>query len=225
MIQRLAEWEEWPWLAPPPGARQLAGWAVLPLRAFLGLTFCFAGLQKLANPGFFSASNPSSIQSQLAGAARRSPIHGLVAPLVHVAVPLGLFIAFAELAVGLGTILGLWTKIAAVGGILISFGLFLTVSFHSNPYYTGSDIVFVFAWTPLLLAGSGGVLSADDLLARVAAQTGGIRSVRGRARAIRAGPTGMRFLRVRTLPGPRWRALRAGAVSLPSEEVPSGSPA
>src|SRR5579864_4658267 len=167
-IQRMIKWDEWPWLAPPPGARQLAGWAVLPLRAFLGVTFCFAGLQKLANPGFFSASDPSSIQSQLAGAARRSPIHGLVAPLVHVAVPLGLFIAFAELAVGLGAILGLWTRMAALGGILISFGLFLTVSFHSNPYYTGSDIVFAFAWTPLLLAGSGGVLSADSLLAHVA---------------------------------------------------------
>jgi len=164
----MTEWDEWPWLNPPPGALHLAGWAVLPLRAFLGFTFCFAGLQKLANPGFFSASNPSSIQSQLAGAARRSPIHGLIAPLAHVAVPLGLFIAFAELAVGLGAILGLRTRIAAFGGIVISFGLFLTVSFHSNPYYTGSDIVFVFAWTALLLGGSGGVLSADGLLTHVA---------------------------------------------------------
>ena len=167
-IQRMADWDEWPWLRPPRGARQLAGWALLPLRAFLGFTFCFAGLQKLANPGFLSASNPSSIQSQLAGAARRSPIHGLIAPLAHVAVPLGMFIALAELAVGLGAILGLWTRIAALGGILISFGLFLTVSFHSNPYYTGSDIVFVFAWTALLLGGSGGVLSVEGLLTHVA---------------------------------------------------------
>ena len=39
--------------------------------------------------------------------------------------------------------------------------LFLTVSFHSAPYYTGADIVFAFAWTPLLLAGSGSVVSLD----------------------------------------------------------------
>jgi len=39
--------------------------------------------------------------------------------------------------------------------------LFLTVSFHSVPYYTGADIVFAFAWTPLLLAGSGSMLSLD----------------------------------------------------------------
>ena len=112
-----------------------------------------------------NASNPASIQSQLAGAARRSPIHSLIAPLVHVAVPLGLLIAFAELAIGLGALLGLWTRMAAAGGLALSLGLFFTISFHSSPYYTGSDIVFVFAWTPLLLAGSGGVLSVDALVA------------------------------------------------------------
>ncbi len=36
---------------------------LLPLRAFLGFTFCFAGLQKLANPQFFDAADPASIQA------------------------------------------------------------------------------------------------------------------------------------------------------------------
>lgn len=137
----------------------------MPLRAFLGFTFCFAGLQKLANPGFFSVGNPASIQSQLAGAARSSPVHALISPLTHVAVPLGVIIAFAELAIGIGTLLGLWQRAAAGGGILLAFMLFLTVSFHSSPYYTGADIVFVFAWTPLLLAGAGPLLSLDATLA------------------------------------------------------------
>jgi thiosulfate dehydrogenase [quinone] large subunit len=141
------------------------GRALLPLRAFLGFTFCFAGLQKLANPGFFQASNPGSIQVQLAGAARRSPIHSLISPLTHVAVPLGLLIAVAELAIGLGTLLGLWQRLAAAGGVALSLMLFLTVSFHSSPYYTGADIVFAFAWTPLLLAGAGPILSADAAIA------------------------------------------------------------
>jgi thiosulfate dehydrogenase [quinone] large subunit len=83
-----------------------------------------------------------------------------------VAVPLGIVIAFSELAIGLGTLLGLWARAAAVGGMVVAFMLFLTVSFHSHPYYTGSDIVFIFAWTPLILAGAGGVLSADAFLAR-----------------------------------------------------------
>jgi thiosulfate dehydrogenase (quinone) large subunit len=157
-------WLDPQWLGPPPRARFSTGWALLPLRAFLGFTFAFAGLQKLANPDFFDASNPASIQAQLAGVALRSPVHSLIGPLTHVAVPLGLLIAFGEVAVGLGTLLGLWTRVAAAGGLALSFMLFLTISYHSSPYYTGSDIVFVFAWMPLVVAGAGGVLSADAVL-------------------------------------------------------------
>ena len=150
---------------PASSAPYVLGRALLPLRAFLGFTFCFAGLQKLANPRFFDAADPASIQSQLAGAARRSPVHALISPLAHVAVPLGILIAFGELAVGVGTLLGLRARLAAAGGLALSLMLFLTVSFHSAPYYTGADIVFAFAWTPLLLAGSGPVLSLDAAIA------------------------------------------------------------
>jgi thiosulfate dehydrogenase (quinone) large subunit len=40
---------------PPQAAPQVPGRVLLPLRAFLGFTFCFAGLQKLANPRFFES--------------------------------------------------------------------------------------------------------------------------------------------------------------------------
>jgi thiosulfate dehydrogenase [quinone] large subunit len=143
----------------------MAGWALLPLRAFLGITFVFAGLQKLANPAFFNSANPASIQAQLAAAQRISPIHALLGPTSHVAVLVGLVIALGELAIGLGTLLGFLARTAAVGGLVLSFLLFLTVSYHSHPYYTGSDIVFVFAWMPLVIAGAGGVLSVDAALA------------------------------------------------------------
>jgi thiosulfate dehydrogenase [quinone] large subunit len=143
----------------------MAGWALLPLRAFLGITFVFAGLQKLANPAFFNSANPASIQAQLAAAQRISPIHSLLGPTSHVAVLVGLVIALGELAIGLGTLLGFLARTAAVGGLVLSFLLFLTVSYHSHPYYTGSDIVFVFAWMPLVIAGAGGVLSVDAALA------------------------------------------------------------
>lgn len=169
--------------SPPPGASQTAAWALLPLRAFLGLTFCYAGLQKLANPAFLQSANPASIQSQLAAAARRSPIHVFLGPLVHVAVPLGLLIALGEIAVGLGTLLGLYARAAAVGGALISLMLFLAVSFHTNPYYTGSDIGFVFAWLPFVVAGAGS-LSADALIVEAAARA---RSRTGNRRAVDPG--------------------------------------
>ncbi len=157
--------------APPPRPFALSGWALLPLRAFLGFTFCFAGLQKLANPNFFDANSPSSIQAQLIASIRISPLHLLLGHLLRFAVPIGVLIALAELAVGLGALLGLWTRVAAAGGLVLSLTLYLTVSFHSSPYYTGADIVFLFAWIPLLLAGSGGVLSLDAVIAaRVAAE-------------------------------------------------------
>jgi thiosulfate dehydrogenase [quinone] large subunit len=171
----------------PVPAPDVLGRVLLPLRAFLGFTFCFAGLQKLANPRFFDASDPASIQAQLAGAARRSPIHVLISPLAHVAVPLGIVIAFGELAVGVGTLLGFRAKIAAAGGVALSLMLFLTVSFHSSPYYTGADIVFAFAWTPLLLAGSGSVLSLDAAVANRAGKQAGHRAGPGGWQAWRTG--------------------------------------
>ena len=158
----------WVWLRPPPAASAIAGWALLPLRAFLGFTFCFAGLQKLANPAFFRASNPAGIQAQMMAASRHSPIHALLTPLAHHGVLIGAVIALGEVAVGVGTLVGLLTRIAALGGALISLNLFLAVSFHTNPYYVGSDIVFMFAWLPLIVTG-GGQFSADAVFANLAA--------------------------------------------------------
>src|SRR6202030_2898863 len=119
------------------------------------------------------AADPASIQAQLAGAARRSPVHALISPLTHVAVPLGILIALGELAVAVGTLLGFRARLAAAAGLVLSVMLFLTVSFHSAPYYTGADIVFAFALTPLLLAGTGSVLSLDAAVADWAAKQAG----------------------------------------------------
>ncbi len=162
------------WWKPPYNPRFAAGWALLPLRAFLGVTFIFAGLQKLANPNFFNSSSPVSIQAQMIGAAHRSPIHSLISPLTHVAVLVGLVMALGELAVGLGTLFGILSRVAAIGGTLISASLFLAISFHSSPYFTGSDIVFTFAWLPLVVAGDGGVMSIENLMhIRTLKQMGG----------------------------------------------------
>lgn len=84
------------------------GWALLPLRAFLGVTFVVAALQKLANPTFFDARSPTSIQAQTRSFVHTSPIGGLVGLAAHHAALLGLLIALGELAVGIGTLLGIW---------------------------------------------------------------------------------------------------------------------
>ena len=130
----------------------------------------FAGLQKLANPNFFNAASPNSIQSQLIASARLSPIHLLISHLVQFAKPLGIIISLAEIAIGVGALVGLWMRVAALGGAILSLSLFLTVSFHASPFYTGADIVFFFAWLPLVVSGSGSRFSADGWIARRAAQ-------------------------------------------------------
>lgn len=152
-------------LHAPVRAWALAEWALLPLRAFLGATFIYAGLQKLDNPNFFNKKSPISIYNQLIAASRTSPIHVILSHLEGVAKPIGLAMAFGELFVGVGVLLGLWTRVAAIGGAIISFSLFLTVSFHASPWFTGADIVYFFAWMPLILAGGGTRLSADAWIA------------------------------------------------------------
>lgn len=148
----------------PVRAWALSEWALLPLRIFLGATFFFAGLQKLANPTFFNSKNPSGIHAQMLAAARFSPLHSLLSHLVGVSTPIGLTIAWAEVFIGLGALFGLWTRIAAAGGAVLSLSLFFAVSFHSSPYYTGADIVFFFAWMPLIISGSSSRLSVDALV-------------------------------------------------------------
>ena len=158
-------------VSPSRFARLLStpGASLLVLRAFLGVTFTFAGLQKLANPNFFRATAPGSFQQQLQGSILTSPLHHLLNPALHASTPVALVISFGEVAVGLGTLLGLFGRIAAVGGLLLSFSFFLTVSFNDNPYYYGPDIVFLFAWTPFVLSGPG-AWSLDALFAKRAAR-------------------------------------------------------
>src|SRR5579863_6036872 len=116
-------------LAAQPGAH------LLPVRGFLGVTFTFAGLQKLANPAFFRASSPTSIQQQLADVRATSPVHELIALAQHAPVLFGVLIALGELAAGLATLAGLLTRAAAGGGMLLSLTFFLTVSWTTSPYY------------------------------------------------------------------------------------------
>ena len=129
-------------------------WSLWPLRLFLGGTFTFAGLQKLANPAYLDSSSPTSVQATILSLQHSSPIGFLLVASAHAPKLVGVLIALGELAVGLAAITGLWVRLTAAGGMLLSLTFFLTVSFHTQPYYYGSDIVFVFAWSVPLIAGA-----------------------------------------------------------------------
>ncbi|MEU1079149.1 DoxX family protein [Streptomyces sp. NPDC005908] len=140
-----------------------ARYALLPLRIFLGITFVYAGLDKLTDSAFLKDSGAGSIGDMMRAVRDSSAVPGLVDMALESPVGFGYAIAFGELAVGIGALLGLLTRIAALGGALISLSLWLTVSWAADPYYYGNDLPYLMGWIPLILAGAP-LLSVDAVL-------------------------------------------------------------
>ncbi|MGW0362076.1 DoxX family protein [Streptomyces sp. NPDC002990] len=140
-----------------------ARYALLPLRIFLGVTFVYAGLDKLTDPAFLSATGEGSIGELMRGVRDSSALPALVDLGLKSPVGFAVVLAVGELLVGLGVLAGLLTRIASAGGALISLSLWLTVSWAVTPYYYGNDLIYLMAWTPLLLAGAP-YLSLDSLI-------------------------------------------------------------
>lgn len=154
--------------APPPAAQQAAvsdrwvAYAILPLRLFLGVTFLYAGLQKISDPGFLTPGAPTYIGTQLAGFAAHSPIAFLINTFALPAPQLtGIAVIVAELAIGAATVVGLWTRWAAAAGALVNFVLFLTASWTVQPYFLGSDSIYAVAWITITLTGDLGVFTVQ----------------------------------------------------------------
>jgi len=136
--------------APPVWSR----WIPVPLRLFLGVTFLYAGIQKLTDPQYLNPGARGYIGHQMAAFAAASPLHEF---LLGVAVPhaalFGVLVAYGELAIGLSVLLGLLLRVAALFGLLLNLLFFLSADWQIFPYFYGSDIVFLFCWLTLLIAG------------------------------------------------------------------------
>jgi len=132
---------------------------------FLGVTFLYAGLQKIQDPGFLSPGSSTYIGTQLQGFALHSPIT-FVLNLLAIPVPqlTGIGVIGAELVVGALVLLGVGTRWAAALGALLSFTLFLTASWTIQPYFLGSDSIYTVAWITLVLIGDQGVLTVAPAL-------------------------------------------------------------
>lgn len=142
------------------------GMALFPLRLFLGGTFVYAGIQKLSDPGFLNTAAPTYIGTQLEGFADGTPGRFLLEPALSHAAAAGVGVALLEIMVGALVLMGVLVRPAAAVGLALNLVLFLTATWHTSPYFLGSDIVFVFAWLPFVLAGAEGQPTASALLER-----------------------------------------------------------
>ncbi|MEU2425151.1 DoxX family protein [Streptomyces sp. NPDC007851] len=147
-----------------PGRRMNLGVVLLPLRIFLGFISCYAGMGKLCDPVYFDGGKRGSMVKWL------NTLHPweVAEPLRQFAlqhpVGSGLVIAFLQVIVGVLTVLGCWQRVAAVVGALLSAALIVTVSWKTVPAYDAPDIIYLAAWSPLVIAGAP-VYSVDGRLA------------------------------------------------------------
>jgi uncharacterized membrane protein YphA (DoxX/SURF4 family) len=147
-----------------PGRRMNLGVVLLPLRIFLGFISIYAGMGKLCDPVYFDGGKRGSMVKWL------NTLHPweVAEPLRQFAlahpVGSGLVIAFLQVIVGVLTALGCWQRVAAVGGALLSAALLVTVSWKNLPAYDAPDIIYLAAWSPLIIAGAP-VYSIDGRLA------------------------------------------------------------
>ncbi|MER5862269.1 DoxX family protein [Kitasatospora sp. NPDC002040] len=137
-----------------PGRKVDLGLVLLPLRIVLGSLSVYAGFSKLCDPVYFDGGDRGSMMRWLAS------LHpwGVAQPLLDFAmahpVGSGLAVAFIQIVVGVLSILGLWQRAAAGTAMALSAALLFTVSWRAVPVYDTPDLIFLAAWSPLLIAGA-----------------------------------------------------------------------
>jgi thiosulfate dehydrogenase [quinone] large subunit len=209
------------------------GAALLPLRLFLGVTFVYAGVHKLTDPGFLTAGADTYIGTQLEAFAEGTP-GGVLLETFALPRPVlsGVGVALTEIAIGLLAVAGRFTRASAAAGLGLSLVLFLTASWHTRPYFLGSDIVFAFAWLPFVLTGAHGQPALDNHPGVVPGGTGVTRRTAilqglGFAAAATGVVTGVSWLFRGTLPEPaqaRGVSIADASSLAPGDAVPFTNP-
>jgi len=143
--------------------------AAVLLRAFLGGTMLYAGLDKvILDPRFLQADGVGSIGDTLRLFVTAG---GPLAPLVSAVavgqpVLIGAAMAGTQVLVGALLLSGSWVRLGALLGAAISLSLALTASWGVSPYYYGNDLPYLVAFLALAAIGDGGVLRAGAPVTR-----------------------------------------------------------
>ena len=137
-----------------PGRRVDLGLVLLPLRLLLGSLTVYEGFSKLCDPVYFDGGQRGSMMRWLASLHPWKVAQPLLDFAMAHPVGAGLGVAFTEVVVGVLTLLGLWQRLAAAAAMGLSAALLFTVSWRAVPVYDTPDLIFLAAWSPLLIAGA-----------------------------------------------------------------------
>ncbi|MFF3845923.1 DoxX family protein [Streptomyces sp. NPDC002328] len=146
-----------------PDRRMNLGVVLLPLRVLLGFISVYAGMGKLCDPVYFDGGERGSMVKWLNTLHPWEVAEPLRQFALHHPVGSGLVIAFLQVIVGVLTVLGCWQRVAAFVGASLSAALLVTVSWKTAPVYATPDIIYLAAWSPLIIAGAP-VYSVDGRL-------------------------------------------------------------
>jgi thiosulfate dehydrogenase [quinone] large subunit len=154
--------------AVKPVRRFANSWPTLPLRIFLAAIFLFGSYAKFTYPGFFDPKAVFGFKSSVDSARHGTPLGSLMSPLSDHPSLFGHITAVAELAIGLGLLVGLLTRLAALGGIVLVSSIVLSIDWFSVKEYTGNggwftsvDLAVAAALSVFVLGGAG-PLSLDE---------------------------------------------------------------
>ncbi|MFD9879797.1 DoxX family membrane protein, partial [[Kitasatospora] papulosa] len=124
-----------------PGRRMNLGVVLLPLRVILGFLAIYAGMGKLCDPAYFDDGDRGSMVKWLTSLhpwTAAEPLRDFA--LAH-PVAAGLSVAFLQVVVGVLTVLGLWQRVAAAFGALLSAAVLVAVSWRTDGAYDTADII------------------------------------------------------------------------------------
>lgn len=118
------------------------------LRAFLGLTFIYAGWDKVSDPLFITQGFVDSVTAY----SQTSPISSLLTMAAERPEIFGWLIIISELAIGAFTLTGAAAFPAAAGGAALSLTLWLSSSWNVRPYFLAADPAYLVMWVVYALS-------------------------------------------------------------------------
>ncbi len=137
------------------------GWTAM--RVWLGIMWIQAGVAKL-----WGAENPAFLHNNGAGvagfAAHGVPAYSWWGSFLHgFVVPnsgwIGIVVAFAEFFIGVGLVVGLFTRIAAIGSLALLFSYVMSGTASVNAFYALFAIVILATWRASSWLGVDGLIS------------------------------------------------------------------